>query len=216
MFRQFRPIEKGEFILAGGDCSQGGKDHNYCQFFSKTKLDFPLVYQKRGVAAEMTTAIFPVLEKIYDTTGIKPVVGLERNNGGASEMQRLSVLNRLNKYILFVMPKIGNQLENNLVQESEKLGWDTNVSTRPTLLGDFKAIFDNRGFSVYDEETLTQAKSFIVNSHGKPEAARNKRDDAIFAAAVAWQMSIRSSQQVIVTYYHEPENSLTRRDWSFK
>ncbi len=185
MFRQYRPIEEGEFILVGGDCSQGGDDYNACAFLSKTHIDVPLVYHSRGVAATMTTAIFPVLESIFDKTGLKPVVALEQNNGGISEMERLAAMNRLSKYRLFTMPHIGKERAG---QSTGKLGYNTNAATRPILLGDWKNVIDNEIVTLYDEPTITEHFIFIINDRGKPEHEENAHDDLIFAHAIAWQL----------------------------
>lgn len=184
MFKQFRSIEKDEFFLIGGDCSQGGEDANVAQFLSKTKLDVPLVYHAQGVAAQMTPEIYRVAEILYDITGIPPYIGFERNNGGGSEMERLRVLNTKNKYRLFIMPDFGKTED----KDTNKLGWDTTISTRPILIGDEKNIIDVHGIGIYDEETIQELFWFIVNRQGKPEAMRGKHDDRVIALGVAWQM----------------------------
>lgn len=188
MFRQFRSIHSGEHIVVGGDTSQGGSDECFIQFLSKTKLDIPLVYQRRGVAAQMTADLFPVLERLHDLTGLSPTVAIERQNGGASEMERLNALNRLAKYELFVMPKIGQELLPDDDRDTKKLGWDTTVATRPMMLGDLKHAIASKAFAIYDAVTLQQLFAFIVNSQGKPEAAPGKRDDAVMSLAITWQL----------------------------
>jgi len=135
MFRLYREIERGEFFVVGADCAQGGEDKNFCQFLSATKRDIPLVYSANGVAAELTTAVFPALEWVCDTTGIRPIVAFERNNGGGSEMEHLSKLNRGNKYELYIMKQVGTNKEDSL-KETNRLGYDTTSATRPVLLGD--------------------------------------------------------------------------------
>ena len=182
-WRQFRQIEVGEFILAFGDCSQGGEDSNFCQFCSQTKLDFPMVYQAKGVALTMTQDLFPVLEKIYDVTGVPPVVALERQNGGSSEMQRLFDLNVKNKYRIFITPTWGTVD----AEETNKLGWDTNLATRPKMLGEWKNAWEKRLFRVFDEETLKQHKAFIIKN-GKAQASAHHHDDAVMSIAGAYQM----------------------------
>lgn len=184
IFRQYRPLKEGEFIIVGGDCSQGGSDYSACAFLSKSGLDFPMVYHSRGVAAQMTAAIFPVLERIFDVTGVPPMVAFEANNGGASEMERLSVLNRLNKYRLYVMKSIG-RVES---EPTGKYGYQTNMATRPILLGDWKQTVDKRLVNIYDKETIREHLSFIVSPSGKAEAESNAHDDLIFAHAIAWQL----------------------------
>lgn len=184
-FRIYRPIEPGEAFLVGGDCSQGGSDSNAGAFFSRTKLDYPIIYKTQGVAAQMTSDIHPVLEWLFDTTGVKPVVALERNNGGASEMERLRVLNRLNKYILYTMKTPGKEEG---IQDSDNLGFTTNTATRPTLLGDYKQAFDFDLIRHYDTEVISEHETFIVNRNGKPEADKNKHDDCIFASSIAYHL----------------------------
>ena len=184
-FRIYRRIEKGEFFVVGGDCSQGGIDSNVSSFLSKTKLDIPIVYKKRGVAAEMTSDLQPALEWIFDITGVAPVVAFERNNGGGSEMHRLRVLNRLKKYRIYVMKKDGT-IEG--VETTDRLGYETNTATRPILLGDWKQAYDNKLVRIYDKEMNEQHQAFIVNKQGKPEAAKSRHDDMVISPAVAFQL----------------------------
>lgn len=201
MFRQYRPIEPGEFFVVGADCSQGGHDENFAHFISKTKLDIPIVYESPGVAAQMTVALFPMLEKIYDITGLMPSVCFERNNGGASEMQRLYDLNRLNKYNCFKMPKLGTQMGS--IEDTDKLGWDTTVLTRPIMLQDLKNYIDQRLLRIYDKETIGQLKTFIVNDQGKPVGAKGKLDDAVMSLAVGVQLFIRETYQYVGTVVND-------------
>jgi hypothetical protein len=200
MFRQYRKIERGEFFLIGGDCSQGGEDSNVSQFLSKTKLDIPLVYDAQGVAASMTPQIHRVAEKLYDITGIPPVIGFERNMGGSSEMERLRVLNTKNKYSLFVMPVFGDTED----KDTNKLGWDTNTLTRPILVGDEKNIIDVHGIGIYDKVTIQQLFWFIISRQGKPEAMKGKHDDHVISLGVAWQMS----QNVLTPLSRQEEEAM--------
>lgn len=212
-WRQYRQIERDEFIVAFGDCSQGGADSNFCQFMSTTRLDFPLVYQRRGVAIQMTQDIFPVLEKIYDVTGISPVVAFERNMGGASEMQRLYDLNVKNKYRVFVMPEFGTTIPS----DTMKLGWDTNSLTRPKMIGEWKNALDKMMFKIYDEETLMQHKAFIIKN-GKPQASAHRHDDAVMSSAGAYQLFQLCKPEVNLqtgsSNYPKPEWANHLPDWN--
>lgn len=183
MFYIFRELELGEFIVVGGDCSQGGEDYGVVQFLSKTKLDVPIMYRSRGVAAQMTAALVPALNFVYDKTGVKPVIALERNNGGASEMERLSVLNREQKYTVYQMRQMG------IVDAdvTPKLGFDNNTATRPVILGNLKDAVDAQAIGIYDETTITEMYSFVIRN-GKPQAEQGAHDDTIFALGIAWQL----------------------------
>jgi hypothetical protein len=186
-WKQFRPIEKGEFIIVGVDPAAGGIDYCAAQFLSKTKLDVPLVYHSKVLATEMTNLLHPVLERIFDTTGIKPMVAYERQNGGLFEMERLAALNRLGKYNLFKMPVLG-RIE---PPEAVKYGWDTNTATRPKMLSDLKEAIDKKLIRIYDQTTINELFSFVIvqtSSSWKAQAEAGAHDDLIMALAIAWQV----------------------------
>lgn len=188
MLRLFRPIEKGEFFVVFGDTAQGGIDSNYVQFLSKTRGDIPLVLQMPGVAAEMTPHLRAALEWIYDQTGVKPIVCLERNNGGASAMTDLINSNQDGKYRIYYMRNDKGAL-------TDKPGWDTTGSsrgggTRPKMLGEWLVAFNAKLIKIYDEETLNQHSTFVVNKNGKPEADTGCHDDAVMSCSGAYQMYI--------------------------
>ena len=187
MFRQYRNIEKGEFIIVGADTSAGMGDYCAVQFLSKTKLDIPLVYHSKLLATEMTNAIYPVIEKIADVTGIKPVVAYERNNGGVFELERLAALNRLGKYRIYKMITYGNVDNPN----ESKLGWDTNTATRPKMLADWKEAIDKHLIAIYDKPTIEEHFSFILSqtsSSVKAMAEVNAHDDLVMSCAIAYQL----------------------------
>lgn len=184
MFRQYREIKKGEFFVIFADTSSGGSDSNACQFLSKTMIDVPLVYHQRGIATEMTNAIFPVIEKIFDVTGIKPMVAYENNAGGIFELERLAALNRSNKYSIYKQITHGTTQS----EQTEKIGWVTNTATRPLMLQDLKNSIDNKLLRVYDKQTVGELYSFIINRLGKPEAEQGSHDDLVMSLAGAWQL----------------------------
>lgn len=150
-------------------------------------MDVPLVYHAQGVAAQQTNEIQPIFEKLKDITGIRPIVALERNNGGASEMERLAAMNHNGKYDLFTF-KTQGQVEE---RDSNKLGWDTTSSTRGAMCGDLKNCIDSKVITIYDKPTIDQMYSFIkVYRAGKwqGEAEKGMHDDLIMSLAIAWQL----------------------------
>ena len=185
MLRLYREIERNEFFVVAVDCAQGGKDSNFGQFLSKSKADVPLVFEARCVAADMTPIVHQTLEWIYDKTNVQPVVAFERNMGGASEMSRLQKLNRQGKYIIYQKRRVGDVQGESL---TDHLGFDTNVQTRPQILGDLKQAIDSQLIRIYDKTTVEELRKFIVNKQGKAEAAPNSHDDAVMSLAIAWQL----------------------------
>lgn len=181
MLRLYRKLQPGEFFVVFGDTSQGGADSNFVQFGSKTNRDIPLVLQMQGVASEMTPILRDTLNWIYDQTHVKPVVALERNNGGSSEMHNLINYND-GKYRIYYMK------DDTGMPNGEKPGWDTTSVTRPTMLGDWLRAYESKAIFIYDEATQEQHQTFVVNRNGKPEAAPNTHDDAVMSAAGMWQL----------------------------
>ncbi len=182
MLRLYRQLEKGEFIVVFGDCAQGGSDSNFVTCISKSRIDIPLVIKMQGVAAELTPILHQTLEYIFDKTGVQPVVALERQNGGASEMNRLIKLNRLGKYRIYYMK------DQDGIPDMDKPGWDTNSVTRPRMIGDWKIAYDNCQVLIYDADIVEQHQTFITNKKGRPEGAPNSHDDGVMSPAGAWQL----------------------------
>jgi hypothetical protein len=185
MFSLYRKLELNEFFVVFGDCAQGGEDSNVVQFMSKTTQDIPLKLKMPGVAAGMTPYLHQALEWVYDQTKVRPVVALERNNGGASEMHNLMMMNRNGKYTIYQMKSIGRSEGR---EREEILGWNTTMLSRPTMLGDWKVAYDGHMIRLYDEDTLSEHKTFIVAKNGKPQAAPNTHDDEVMSCAGAWQL----------------------------
>lgn len=181
MFRLYRPLAKGEFFVCFGDTAQGGADDNYVQFMSKTRGDVPLVMQKKGMAAQITPFIRDALLYIKRNTGVKPVIALERQNGGVSAMYDLYTANINSEYTIYYM-------RDEEGKPTDKMGWDTNAMTRPRMLGEYLTAFNSKLIRLYDKDTIAQHQTFIVNKKGKPEAAPNTHDDAVMSMAGVWQL----------------------------
>lgn len=211
MFRQFRPIDEGEYFVVGVDSAAGGGDFVAAQFISKTKIDVPLVYQSKQTMTEFTNKLAEVLEKIHDKTRIKPTVAIERANGGSFEMDRLASMNRSGKFELFKMPNYGRVD----APEAVKYGWDTNTATRPKMLQDLKDAVDHQVLGIYDKQTITEMFSFVVvqtTSSWKAQAESGAHDDLVMSLAVAWQLyQIQPMRKLDQMYTPQKDN----KNWRF-
>ena len=198
-WRKYRQYQKGEFFVVGVDTSWGGTDYCVAQFLSKTNLDIPVVYHSRVLATEMTPLIHLELEKIFDQTGVKPVVAFERNNGGVAEIERLATLNRNGKYIIYTEKSNIGTTED--VGETIKLGWTTSSASRPIMLSMLKECIDNKLITIYDKPTVNEMFSFIVSqtsSSWKAQAEQGAHDDLIMALAIAWQLYQTENPPVVI------------------
>lgn len=189
MFRRYRKYEKGEFYVVFCDTAWGGLDYCAGIFLCKTKLDVPVVYHSKVLASEMTPQIHRELERIYDETGVEPVVCFERNNGGIGELERLASLNRMGKYRIYTEKT--NLGSTETTEDSVKLGWTTSSASRPTMLSMLKECIDNKLLRIYDKPTITEMFSFIVSqtsSSWKAQAESGAHDDLVMSLAGAWQL----------------------------
>ena len=191
--RQFRNIHRGEQFAVGCDPGTGENNYSCCQFISRKRLDVPLVYHTSEMATTMTNDLHPILSQIYSITGVRPIVAYERGNGGVFELTRLSELNRDMKYEIFTMP-----------DKKDKLGWDTNVSSRPKMLSELKTAIDKQLLNVYDKITIEEMFSFIITDTGKAKAEKTAVDDAVMALAIAWQVHLISPLIVDTELRDEP------------
>lgn len=184
-FQQFRPYQQGEFIITFADTAAGGDDNCAVQFLSHKWLDIPEVYHAKVTCSYMTPLIHEELTRISRETGVAPIVAFERNNGGNFEMDRLARLNRYGAYRIYTMK---NTNPTGRVMDTGKLGWDTNLATRPNMLKDLKDAIDGRLLHLYHRQTVNELFSFIVKPNGRFEAEVNAHDDLVMALAGAWQL----------------------------
>jgi hypothetical protein len=204
MFRRYRTYQKGEFYVVAADTSWGGTDYCAVQFLSKTHLDVPVVFHSKVLATEMTPQIHNELERIFDATGVKPVVAFERNNGGVAEIERLATLNRNGKYRIYT--EKSNVGTTDQTESSVKLGWTTSSASRPTMLQMLKEAVDAKLITIYDKPTVTEMFSFIVSqtsSSWKAQAEQGAHDDLIMSLAIAWQMYQTENPPVVQKHFQQ-------------
>lgn len=203
--RRYRQWQPGEFVLCFGDTAWGGVDYCAAQFLSHTKLDVPLVYHKRTIGSEMTPQLHYELERIFDATGVPPVVALERNNGGVGELERLQALNRHGKYLIYRQQS--NVGTTDITEINQKLGYDTNTATRPQMLSMLKDAIDNRLIVLYDKPTITELFSFVIKqtpSGWKAQAETGAHDDLVMSLAGVWQLYQTEKPTEVFDNYMQP------------
>lgn len=82
-------------------------------------------------------------------------------------------------------------------RESESLGWDTSESTRPVMLDTLKARMRERPWEFKDEGFISEARTFVVNSAGRPAADSGCHDDRVMARAGALEVWREHAQSQI-------------------
>jgi len=202
MWRQYRKIEPNELCIIAIDTAQGGGDYTAMQVLSATKLDVPIVYHSQLATGEFLPTLHRFLNALSDIAGVKPIVAIERNNGGLLHSDRLNGLNLQQKYTLFKMPNTGVvQVQ---IEGGSRYGWDTNAQTRPNMVADIRIAIQQQLIKIYDPMTYGEMLSFIVKN-GKPQAERNAHDDLIMSLAICWQIYQMSPKKEL-TFSHQQES----------
>lgn len=116
------------------------------------------------------------LGRLYNTA----TVAVE-NTGGYGT----AVLMVLDKVLLY--PRLYRQRDASTHQrrEGQRLGWSTNVLTRPLMLDALKAVVRDHPERVVDRGLVAEMRTFIVRRNGKPMAAQGCYDDRVMSAAGA-------------------------------
>ena len=185
-FKQFRPFQRGEFILVGVDPSHGGGDNTAAHFLSHKWLDVPQIYHSPMTITAVTPILHQELTRISKETGVAPVVAYETNNGGDFELERLSRLNRYGDYRIYTMKQL--DAHQRRMVDTGKLGWNTNTATRPKMLRELKEAAEGELIHLYHRLTVDEMFSFIIGTNGKPEAEDGAHDDLVMALAIVWQL----------------------------
>tara|TARA_R110002126_G_scaffold153653_1_gene300780 strand:- start:213 stop:623 length:411 start_codon:yes stop_codon:yes gene_type:complete len=70
-----------------------------------------------------------------------------------------------------------------------KLGWHTNVKTKPQMFEDLKYLLDQGALPFVDQITYSELRSYIVNARGNIEFPQNVEGhgDLVIALALAYQ-----------------------------
>lgn len=74
------------------------------------------------------------------------------------------------------------------VHSDGKHGWPENAATRPVMLDGFAAAYRRGTVKTHDASLLGEMQSFVISTHGKPEADRGHHDDLVMAAAIGWHV----------------------------
>ncbi|WP_458098614.1 hypothetical protein [Roseomonas sp. WA12] len=105
-------------------------------------------------------------------------IGCEVNNHGLVPNLKLRDRHYPNLYTTVTKDKTTDH-------ETVKLGWDTNVKSKPMIIDELRASMRQRDITLNDRGTLTEMRSYVVTEEGKIEAEQGCHDDRVMALAIA-------------------------------
>jgi len=167
--------------------------------FDRTAGEFVAIYQGRSDQVDLAWQVY-YAANMYNEAFIAP----EIPNG----------MILLNLFKEKGYPNIYNRQVHDqqlTVQDSENLGWRTDMVTRKWLVDDFRSALREKSFIVGFEEIIDEMMSFCYDKSGKPIHMSGKHDDLLFAAMIAFQVHLRCPLGVTQYQYAFTGEEATKR-----
>jgi hypothetical protein len=167
----------GVYVI-GADVAEGvGSDFSVAKVIEAKTLREVAVLRGQWAPARFAERIVE-LANLYAARGVQPLVAVERNNHGHA------VTLWLNEHL---------QYPHLFRDKDERLGWKTDMVSRPLMIDTFIEAVENRRLGVLDSDTLRECLT-LVDNEGKIEADGDKHDDCVIASAIALQMALNQSK----------------------
>lgn len=189
---QWQDAEDGEIVLfekpdqltpyvLGGDTAGDGSDR-----FTACLVDNATGYQTARMMYDGGSEIFYTqqlycLGRFFNTA----LIGVEINFSTYPERK----LEEWNYPKLFIRERPDDATRS---LDTKKLGWRTDMRTRPLILANLQTIMRDNAELLRDAETLQEMLTF-VKVDGRPEAAEGKHDDLVLATAIAYEIRTQQS-----------------------
>ena len=177
--------EKGYVI--GADVALGvGKDYSASVVLDE-KRNIVAVYRNNRIDPSKFGDFLFYLGRYYNNA----LLAVESNSMGIATLQKLDDMGYIN---LYKQTKIANVSR----EEGERLGFRTTTATRSTIIGNLKNAIENEDVYIPSIEVIQELKDYIVNDHGKAEAAPGCYDDYVMSLAIGLEV-LRSHYDRITT-----------------
>lgn len=170
----YRLHQPGETYYIGADVSMGvrGGDWSVAQVFDSKKRQVA-VYRSQ-VHPDYFAEVLAALGYFYNTAKIV----VENNNHGILTCTRLG---KDYAYPNFYTEVVYDKLSD---KETIKLGFHTNVKTKPLIVDQLRASLRQGEIELNDKITIRELMTYIVNENGAMEAENGCFDDCVMSLAL--------------------------------
>ncbi len=190
---QLLPYEHGKIaILMDPDIHSSFKQYRYliasdvAEGLEKGDNSVLYVYDRvtgKDVAwfiGRIDTHVLAMLLHHFQTMYDGAFIAVENNNHGHAVVQKLKDLDADQLY--------EQEFSEAIDKDTARLGWNTNVKTRPIMCADLREALLQGVDGISDVAFFQEAMTFILNEKGKPEAAPGNLDDRVMAQAIKFQL----------------------------
>ena len=174
-----RPIKGRQYVI-GSDVAEGGEhgDFSAAPILDRESGEHVATLYGQLIPEEWAKML-AYAGKLYNWA----TIAVERNNHGHAVVLALRSLYNYPISQLYA-------------HDDKKLGWPTTETTRTPMLDRLNGSHRRETFKSPDVRLNGEMRTFVVNSSGKPEGAKDAHDDIVMGAAIAWAVRNRPQKQV--------------------
>ena len=167
--------DPGETYYIGADVSMGirGGDYSVAQVLDSQKRQVA-IYRSQ-VHPDYFAEVLQALGLFYNTAKII----VESNNHG------ILTCTRLGKDYAYPNFYTETQYDKLTDRETVKLGFQTNVKTKPLIIDQLRASMRQKEVELSDKVTIRELMTYVVNENGAMEAEQGCHDDCVISLALA-------------------------------
>lgn len=170
----YKQHDPGETYYIGADISMGvrGGDFSVAQVFDSKKRQVA-IYRSHVHPDYFATVLYH-LGMYYNTARIIP----ENNNHG------ILTCTRLGKDMAYPNVYMTTDVDKLTEKETIKIGFTTNVKTKPLIIDQLRASLREQEIDLYDKITIRELMTYIANETGGMEAEQGCFDDCVISLAL--------------------------------
>lgn len=185
----YREIEPGETYYIGADVSMGirGGDWSVAQVLDSKKRQ--VAVYRAHVHPDYYATVLYHMGMLFNEAHIV----VESNSHG------ILTCTRLGKDMAY--PNFYTEVSVDKLTDTEtvKLGFHTNVKTKPLIIDQLRASMRMEEIELNDKVTITEMLTYVVNDNGSMEAEKGCFDDTVMALAMANHIHVGKFTPVEVT-----------------
>jgi hypothetical protein len=194
--------QRGREYVIGADVSEGVKGGDYSVADIIDKKTLKTVAKWRGlVDPDVFGRKLEQLGRFYNFA----LIGCEINNHGLAVVQRLRDLYYRNLY------RRETGLDEGFESPTAKLGWKTDMRTKPLMIDYLAEAIRERLITDYDMVFVREAMTYVIDDNGRTNAEEGTFDDTVIAKAIALQMFEWSNNNKADLTSYKPQSAVASK-----
>lgn len=178
-FKVWKKPEEDRKYIIGVDVAEGLEVGDFSVIDVTDKETLETVARWRG---QVEPADLGDLCEMVGTWYNRALIGVEINNHGLTVVQRLRDRRYDNLYRREV------KLDERLEETTQRLGWLTNIKTKPLMIDTLAEAIKTNQIKDYDAVFIRECLSYVIDERGKTGAQAGAYDDTVMAKAICLQL----------------------------